>query len=470
MIDKTRPPRAANKILIVDDEESMRFFLSEAFKKEGYEYQSVANGAAALKAMEQNPPDVAVLDYNMPGMNGLETFKKIRALRPQTVGVLMTAFGDNNLAYESMENGMFDYFTKPFDLNEMRVVVSRALERAQLQNEIAELKKSLKATGDPFIVGNSRGIEGVLRRVEKIAASDAPVLILGESGTGKELIAQALHHKSARKSGPFIKVNCAAIPKDLLEAEFFGHEKGAFTGAVKQKKGKFELANGGSLFLDEIGDMPLDTQVKILRLIQDSELVRVGGESPVKIDVRLITATHKDLKQAIAAGEFREDLMYRLDVVSLSLPPLRERKEDVPLLAKHFLQIYNQKLNRSVNDISPEALDLLTNYSWPGNIRELENVIQRGIILSYGNILGIGDLLDVYPALLHQAEPATTGATLEEKMDAVVSSAEKQLILETLKATRWKRQEAADKLGISRKTLHNKMKKYDLAARRRDDS
>lgn len=450
------------KILIVDDEESMRFFLSEAVSKEGYKCRAVANGEQAIKMIEAERFDLIIIDYNMPGLNGLETFLKMKEIDPDLVAIMITAHGNNALAYEAMEKGIFDYFTKPFDLTEMRVVIRRALEKCQLQRQVRTLREDLgEKYGFDRIIGDSRAIHDLIERVRKVADSDVSVLVLGESGTGKELVAQALHFNSPRRNGPFVKVNCAAVPADLLEAEFFGFEKGAFTGAIKRKRGKFEQAHEGTLFLDEIGDMPPSTQMKILRVIQENELIRVGGETPIKIDIRIITATNKDLKKSVAEGEFREELYYRLNVVSLELPPLRERKQDIPALANHFLRVYNEKFHKNIEAISPEAMDLLLGFSWPGNIRELENVIQRGIVFAYGNSLDKKALLDVYPSLGSE-EPVFTGVTLEDKIEVMVCATEKRLILEMLKETNWKRQEAADRLGISRKTLHNKMKKYGL--------
>jgi len=451
----------AAKILIVDDEEGMRFFLSEAIAKEGYRYKTAANGEAAIRLLECERFDLAILDYNMPGLDGLRTFMNMREICPDIVGILITAYGNKQLAIEAVRAGMFDYFSKPFDIEEIRVVMRRAAERCQLQKEVKALRSNLEKQV-PDILGESRAIREVLERVSKVAESDASVLILGESGTGKELVAQALHFGGSRRHRPFIKVNCTAIPHDLLEAEFFGFEKGAFTGALKRKIGKFEQAHEGTLFLDEIGDMPLATQSKILRVIQENELERVGGETSIKVDIRLITATNKDLKKAVEDGEFREELFYRLNVVAIQIPALRERKQDIPVLANHFLALYNRKFKKDIETISTDGMELLMNYAWPGNIRELENVIQRGIILAYEKSLGRRQLLEVYPSLGEDSPQPVTGATLQDQMKTLVGAAEKRLILEALREENWKRQETADRLGISRKSLHNKMKKYGL--------
>ena len=457
------------RILIVDDEEGIRFFLSEAVSREGYISETASTGEEALKMLESEFYDLVITDYNMPGMNGIQTFSRMRELYPHIVGILITAYGDKSLAIEAMNLGMFDYFTKPVDIKEVRVVIRRAIERSQLQKEVSTLRSTLeKSYPSDQILGVSSVTREVVDRIYRVADSDVSVLVLGESGTGKELVAQALHFNSSRKHRPFVKINCTAVPHDLLESEFFGFEKGAFTGAIKRKIGKFEQANEGTLFLDEIGDMPMATQSKILRVIQENELQRVGGEKTIKIDIRLVAATNKDLKKAIADGEFREYLFYRLNVVAINLPPLRKRKEDIPILANHFLEVYNQKFKKNIQSITPEGLDILTNYLWPGNIRELENVMQRGIILAYGPALGKKDLLDVYPSLGDSVDSSdlstgeAPGSSLSDKVGMTVESTEKRLILEALKDENWRRQETAKRLGISRKSLHNKMKKYGI--------
>jgi DNA-binding NtrC family response regulator len=447
------------KILIVEDDEGMRFFLSEALQKEGYSFHSVESGEQALKEVEKEPFDLILLDYNLPQMNGMETFARLKEKASEQVVILITAFGNKDLAVEAMEKGVFDYFNKPLDISEFRVVIRRGLERAFMQKEVSRLRESV---GFDRILGQSQAIREVIDRVRKVADSDVSVLIRGESGTGKELVAQALFSHSQRNLGPFVKVNCAAIPQELMEAEFFGYEKGAFTGAHKQKRGKFELANHGTLFLDEIGDMPLVTQMKILRVIQESELERVGGEESISVEFRLIAATHKDLEKAVADGDFREDLFYRLNVVSVVMPPLRERKEDIPLLVDHFLGIYGQKFKKELKEFSKEGMESLLHYSWPGNVRELENVIQRCLVLSYGKIMENKELLEIYPNLTEASQQAPTGPGLQNKLEALVSGAEEKLILEALQEENWKRQETADRLGISRKSLHNKMKKYGI--------
>jgi DNA-binding NtrC family response regulator len=460
---KPSPEKAKGKILIVEDDEGMRFFLSEALAKEGYYFQTAKSGEEAFKLFSQEAFDLVVLDYNLPGMNGMETFAKIRDRVPDMVVILITAFGSKDLAIEAMEQGVFDYFNKPLEIGELRVVIRRGLERAFMQREVCQLRSQLEADyGFGRILGSSKAIYDVIERVRKVADSDVSVLIRGESGTGKELVAQALYAHSQRNKGPFIKVNCAAVPQELMEAEFFGYEKGAFTGAHKQKLGKFELANGGTLFLDEIGDMPLATQMKILRVVQENELERVGGEVSIPVEFRLITATHRDLEKAVAEGEFREDLFYRLNVVSITLPPLRNRREDIPILMKHFMGLYNEKFKKNLKGFSSDAMESFLNYSWPGNVRELENIIQRCIVLSYDKIMENKELLEIYPLLSGSFREVPASASLQNKLEGLVSDAEEKLILEALNEENWKRQETADRLGISRKSLHNKMKKYGL--------
>ncbi|PIQ99471.1 MAG: hypothetical protein COV66_11665 [Nitrospinae bacterium CG11_big_fil_rev_8_21_14_0_20_45_15] len=454
---------ALDKILVVEDDEGGRFFLSEFLKTEKREFVAVADGESAVKEMQAGDFPLAILDYNLPGIDGLETFRQLREINPDTEGIMITAFGNKDLAMNAVNVGILDFFNKPLELAEIRIVIRRAWERAQLKREVSELRRRVRSQfGLDRILGSSPGICAVKECIEKVAENDVSVLIQGESGTGKELVAQALHYLSPRCKGPFIKVNCAALPMDLLEAEFFGHEKGAFTGAVKKKRGKFELASGGTLFLDEIGDMSPATQMKILRAIQENEIEPVGGEHSIKIDIRLIAATNKNLERAVQEGEFREDLFYRLNVVNLQIPPLRERREDIPEIAQHFLRMYNEKFKKDIESISKEAMELLLNYSWPGNIRELENIIQRVIVLAYNNVLEKNDFLRCYPSFEKNAPVSSPVLSFQENVDAVVAWTEKQLILDGLREENWKRQETADRLNISRKSLHNKMKKYGI--------
>ncbi len=453
------------KILIADDEESMRFFLSEMIKKEGYLFETAVDGGDALSKIKGSSFDIAILDLKMPKLSGMELLSEIKKVSPETVVIIITAHGTRNIAMEAIEKGAYDYFTKPFDVNEMRIVIKRAVEKIGLQKEINGLKETLQEKyGLGNIIGDSPPMQKVYDLVRKIADTDITVLITGESGTGKELIAQILHYMSNRKDKPFVKVNCAAIPETLLEEELFGHEKGAFTGAHQQKPGKFEIANNGTMFLDEIGDMTLSTQTKILRVIQEREFERIGGVKPIKVDVRLIAATNRDLMQAISEGKFREELYYRLNVMPIHLPPLRERQSDIPLLAEHFIKKYNKRFNKNIKGIMPEANDILLKYNWPGNIRELENLIQRGVVLAKDEIGA--EIIPLCPPLLKGGE----GGLFEEAEELPMlkraekgrEELEKEMILEALKMEKWRREETAKRLKISRKSLHNKMKKYGL--------
>ncbi|MFZ3092006.1 MAG: sigma-54 dependent transcriptional regulator [Nitrospirota bacterium] len=458
------------KILIADDEEPMRFFLSEMLKKEGYLYETAIDGEDALEKIKRDNFDIAILDLKMPKLSGMELLSEIKKVSPDTVAIIITAHGTRNIAMEAIEKGAYDYFIKPFDVNEMRIVIKRAVEKIGLQKEIKNLKESLSEKyGLGNIIGDSPPMQQVYDLVKKIADTDITVLITGESGTGKELIAQTLHYMSNRRDKPFVKVNCAAIPETLLEEELFGHEKGAFTGAHQQKPGKFEIANNGTMFLDEIGDMTLSTQTKILRVIQEREFERIGGVKPIKVDVRLIAATNMDLIKLISEGRFREELYYRLNVMPIHLPPLRERQGDIPLLAEHFIKKYNKRFNKNIKGIMPEANDILLKYNWPGNIRELENLIQRGVVLAKDEIGA--EINPPNPPLLKGGEGglvrqgfslADEPLTMLKKAEKSKEEIEKEMILEALKMEKWRREETAKRLEISRKSLHNKMKKYGL--------
>ncbi|QPJ64866.1 MAG: sigma-54-dependent Fis family transcriptional regulator [Candidatus Nitrohelix vancouverensis] len=452
-----------DKVLVVEDDEGGRFFLSEFLKKEGREFEIAKSGEDALELMRSESFLMAILDYNLPGMNGLDTFSRLREIDAGIEGIMITAFGNKDLAMDAMNAGVMDFFNKPLELSEMRVVVRRAWDRAKLRREVETLRaENRRKFGLDRLLGSSPGVQAVKEQIRMVANNDVSVLIQGESGTGKELVAQALHYMSPRCNQPFVKVNCAALPADLLEAEFFGYEKGAFTGAVKQRRGKFEMASSGTLFLDEIGDMTAATQMKILRAIQEGEIERIGGEKTIRVDIRIIAATNKDLERAVEEKEFREDLFYRLNVVGIHLPPLRERTEDIAEIATHFLDVYNGKFNKEIQSISDDAMQLFLNYSWPGNIRELENIIQRGIVLAYNDKLEKEDFLRVYPSLGNNIPDPSPDLSLHDNVEAAVAWTEKRMILEALKDENWRRQETSDRLGISRKSLHNKMKKYGI--------
>jgi DNA-binding NtrC family response regulator len=457
------------RILVVEDDSSMSFFLSEAMGKEGYQVDAVASGEEALERIAQDRFNLVILDLKLPSMDGMEVLSNIKVTNPEMAVIMITAHGSKDIAIEAIRKGAYDYFTKPFGINEMRVVVRRALEKGHLQDELRQLRETVeKRRGFYNVVGNSKGMREVFNIAETVFENDVTVLITGESGSGKELIAEAIHYhyNSPRRAKPFVKLNCVAIPETLLESELFGYEKGAFTGATRQKLGKFELANHGTLLLDEIGDMSLATQAKLLRVLQEREVERVGGVKPISVDVRIIASTNQDLSQLVREKRFREDLYFRLNVLPIHIPPLRERGEDIPLLVDHFVSLSKTKFHKDIEGFSEDAMDLLVNYSWPGNVRELENVVQRAIILAKDRVIHEWNLA---PEIRRQRKEASlemekleTDIPLNEKVEMIVAEVEKKLINEALDKVEWKREEAASLLGISLKTLYNKMNKYGL--------
>jgi len=445
----------------------MGFFLSEAMRKEGYGVDVVASGEEALERIAQDRFNLVILDLRLPSMDGMEVLANIKVTNPELVVIMITAHGSKDTAIEAIRKGAYDYFTKPFDINEMRVVVKRALERGRLQDELRQLKETVeKRRGFYKIVGKSKGMRDVFDLAETVFYNDVTVLITGESGTGKELIAEAIHYNSPRRAKPFVKLNCVAIPETLLESELFGYEKGAFTGATRQKLGKFELADHGTLLLDEIGDMSLATQAKLLRVLQEREVERVGGVKPVKVDVRIIASTNQDLAQLVKAQRFRDDLYFRLNVLPIHIPPLRNRGEDIPLLVEHFINLSNTQFHKDIERFSDDVMDLLINYSWPGNVRELENVVQRAVILSKEPVIQEWSLPPEIRGQRGEAffdmEKLKRDLSLNEKVEIIVSEVEKKLIVQALDEVDWKREKAASLLGISLKTLYNKMKRYEL--------
>lgn len=456
-----------SKILVADDERVIRLVLRETLEKEGYEVEEAINGEEVVQKIRKNGFNLVILDVKMPKMDGIEALKEIKKIDPGIIVVMITAYGTGKIAMKAIREGAYDYFTKPFDVDEIKIVVKRALEKRQLQEHINLLETQLMQEHRfDKIIGTSQKMQEVFSLIKKVVTNDVTVLITGESGTGKELVAQAIHYHSFRAKKRFVRISCVAIPETLLESEMFGHERGAFTGAHQKKPGKFELANGGSLFLDEIGDMPLSLQAKLLRVIQEKEIERVGGTETFKVDVRLIAATNKNLSQAVIEKSFREDLYFRINVLPIHLPPLRERREDIPILLEHFIERFNQKLGKHIRKVSPDAMKTLMNYSWPGNIRELENVIQRAIIMSSGDIIN-SDLLPgnikvepVLPDIESLAEDFS--APMLDRIQKITDRLEEQMIKEALKRANHRRQETADLLGISRKSLHNKMQKYEL--------
>jgi two-component system response regulator AtoC len=455
-------------VLVVDDEANLRKVLSAHLRREGFSVLTAENGVQALERMETEPVDVVLTDLRMAPMDGLTLLERLQARHPGRPVVMLTAHGTVDTAVNAMKLGAFDYLTKPFDKDELKLVIRKAAAAAQL----ALTEPEGDSTGRFGMVGNSPALADVFHTIEKVASSPSTVLITGESGTGKELIASALHRHSPRHDQPFIKINCAAIPRELIESELFGYERGAFTGAVASKPGRFELADEGTLFLDEIGVIPLEMQVKLLRALQESEFERVGGVSTTRVDVRLVAATNVDLRAEVAAGRFREDLFYRLNVVSITLPPLRERKEDIPLLARHFLEKYRRRLGKEVDRIDDDALDHLTSYPWPGNVRELENVMERSVLFAEQGRVTLGALpnalRDERPPEPQDDEvkrptaPPQAVGPLKDIVKQHTETLEKELIARALEATGGNVTKAARKLEISRKSLQNKMKEHGL--------
>jgi two-component system response regulator AtoC len=440
-------------VCLIEDEKIMRVTLEDALNGAGYEVVSFETGAAGLEALRNAPCDVVVTDVRLPDMDGFDIVREITRQGESQV-IVMTAFGTIKDAVEAMKLGALEYITKPFSLDEFLLLVDRALELKRLKEDNIRLRKDLnRCYRAPNIVGESTAMKKVFSLVERISASDSTVLILGESGTGKELVATALHYQSHRKGKPLIKVNCAALPEGLIESELFGHEKGAFTGAMRRKPGRFELANEGTIFLDEIGDVPLSTQSKILRVIQERQFERIGGTATLTVDVRILAATNRNLEEEVRAGRFREDLFYRLNVIPLLLPPLRERREDIPGLIEFFMDKYRKKLSKNVR-LSGETVEALLAYDYPGNVRELENAIERCVTLSGSDVIGKEELPDTV-AIPQQAADRLL-------LSDVAADAEKNHILEVLKTTRGGKTSAAKILGISRKTLWEKMNAYGI--------
>jgi Nif-specific regulatory protein len=454
------------RILVADDHDALRRGLALGLAAAGHEVEEASNGNAAIEKLHSAYFDVVVSDLKMGGSSGLDVLKTTKALHPSTSVILMTAFGSVSTAVEAMKHAAFDYVQKPFEIEEMEVKVEKALELKRLRNELDYLRHEQQSSYDfERIVGRSEPLEKVLAVVRKVAKSNATVLVRGETGTGKELIAGAIHHNSLRSARNFVKVNCAALQENLLESELFGHEKGAFTGADRQRVGRFEQADGGSLFLDEIGDMSGSTQAKILRVLQEHEFERLGGTRTIKVDVRLIAATNRDLPAMVAAGHFREDLYYRLNVVTIEMPALRERKEDILPLASWFVRRFSGELKKRLDGLDPEAQKMLTRYNWPGNIRELENAIERAALLTEGALIRAEDLRLGDHSNNASREPTSSvkippkGIALEE--------IERQAITEALKMSNWVQKDAAELLAISPRVMNYKIKTLSIEMPRR---
>jgi DNA-binding NtrC family response regulator len=442
-------------ILIVDDEKNSREGLERALRR-SYEVLTAENGARALDLLASNPVDAMVSDVRMPGMDGLTLLQRALARTPQPVCIILTAYGTIEMAVEAMRRGAYDFMTKPINLDRLDILLKRALHARDVETENRQLREQLDSKfGLAQIIGQSPVMQEVFETIKQVAASRATVLIQGESGTGKELVARAIHQLSPRAKGPFVAVHCAALSTNLLESELFGHERGAFTGATERRPGRFELADGGTLFLDEISEIDPSVQVKILRVLEERRFERVGGRETLDVDVRLVAATNRDLKKEVEQGRFREDLFFRLYVVVLTLPPLRDRTGDIPLLVQHFMRHFAKENNKEIEGLTPEAVDQLASYAWPGNVRELRNTLERMIVMARGNRLTVRDL----PAGIREQ---ATGSTASAGGGLSLEQTEKQLIQRALKVHGGNRTKAASDLGISRRTLHRKLNEYGL--------
>ncbi len=452
--------KSATKILIVDDDPGHLTTLKTITRSWGYVVQTADDGDAAVERIHSEAFDLIVMDVRMARMGGIEALAKIKAYNPSIPVIIMTAYSSVESAVDALKAGAYDYLIKPLDFEVLKLTIERAREHAGLKAENQRLKERLDNGVElDNIIGQSASMKAMMEMLAMVAPSEATVLVTGESGTGKELVARCLHHNSSRKDQPLVAVNCAAITETLLESELFGHEKGAFTGADKRREGRFMQANGGTLFLDEIGETSAFMQAKLLRAIQEKEIQRVGGQEVISVDVRIVAATNRDLEAEVAAGRFREDLFYRLNVMALDVPPLRDRQEDIPLLAHHFLNQYARRNRKTAKGFAPLAMDMLLKYQWPGNVRELENAVERGVILLTGDHVTEQQLplniVQKHPGREEPARPvlATDGTRSLEDI-------EKEAILATLEATDGNKSETARRLGITRKTLHNKLKSY----------
>ena len=451
--------KKSRHVLIVDDDQAHRIMLKTLIGGWGYTTTETDDGSTAIAAVEARPFDLVLMDVRMLRISGIEALQSIKGFNPAIPVVIMTAYSSVETAVEALKKGAYDYLTKPLDFDKLKLTLQRAMDYTRLTEENRLLKASLSQQFDrQKIIGRSAAMTKLLETVAQVAPSEATIMITGESGTGKELIAGAIHFNSPRQDGPFIKLNCAALTETLLESELFGHEKGAFTGAQRRKEGRFLQADQGSLFLDEVSEMPLTMQAKLLRVLQEREITRVGGEESIKVNVRIIAATNKDLADQITAGLFREDLYYRLNVVSLALPPLRQRPEDIPLLAQHFLEYFMEKNQKVLKGFTPHAMDRLIKHAWPGNVRELMNAVERGVVLARSEYLDV----DALPLIPQGSAVLSEASSYNAPMDGLtLETLEKQAILKMLAVTGGNKSEAARRLGITRKTLHTKLKRYD---------
>jgi len=450
-----------SEILVVDDDSAHRTMLRTLLNGWQYDIIEADDGSTAIEKVRERPFDLVLMDVRMLKVSGLEALDEIKAFNPAIPVIIMTAYSSLETAVDAIKKGAYDYLTKPLDFDKLKITIKRAMEHIRLKEENRILKESLGKHFDRVnIIGQSPAMIKLLETVAQVAASEATVLINGESGTGKELIAGAIHFNSPRKDGPFVKINCAAITETLLESELFGHEKGAFTGADKRKDGRFVQAHKGSLFLDEVSEMTLAMQVKLLRVLQEREITRVGGDGVVKVDVRVIGATNRNLMNMIKEDSFREDLFYRLNVISLDIPPLRERRDDIVLLVQHFLQDFSAKNRKQIKGFTPKAIDCLIRYDWPGNVRELMNAVERAVVLAKTEHIDDEDLAIIQTPLGQTAE--STPVLYDINYNITLEDMERTAVIKTLKTSDGNKSEAARRLGITRKTLHKKLKKYGI--------
>jgi len=455
-----------SRILVVDDEESIREFLEIMLKKEGYEVTTAEDGAKAKDILTKKSFDMVISDLQMPNMTGIELLRHVKESYPDLVFMMITAFGTTETAVEAMKLGAYDYLTKPFKIDEVRLNISNALRSKNLETEVRVLKKELvKEYSFQNMIGNSEAMHQVFNLIQRVSQAPTNVLITGESGTGKEVIAKAIHYNGPLKDKPFVTVNCGAIPENLMESEMFGHKKGSFTGAIADKAGLFEVADGGTLFLDEVGELPMSIQVKLLRAIQERIIRRVGATEDMKVEVRIIAATNRNLEDMVAKSTFRQDLFYRLNVINIKSPPLRDRSDDIPLLANHFLKKYNDKLSKQIASISVEAMDILKKYNYPGNVRELENMIERTVALEAGSTI----LPESLPPMVNTSTGRKMASSNEIEigdegldLDKVVGQIEKELLIKAIHASNGVKKKAAKLLKISFRSMRYRVEKYNL--------
>ncbi|MDM8522856.1 sigma-54 dependent transcriptional regulator [Desulfococcaceae bacterium HSG8] len=450
-----------NTILVADDDKAHRTMLKTLLGGWGYVVSEADDGSTAIEKVQEQSFDLVLMDIRMLKVSGIAALDEIKSFNPAIPVIIMTAYSSVETAIEAMKKGAYDYLTKPFDFDKLKLIIARAMDHTRLKEENRILKESLGKHFDrQNIIGQSRGMLKLLETAAQVAPSEATVMITGESGTGKELVAGAIHFNSSRADGPFVKINCAAITETLLESELFGHEKGSFTGAERRKEGRFVQAHKGTLFLDEVSEMPLTMQAKLLRVLQEREVTRVGGEKVILVDVRVIVATNKKLADMIREGSFREDLYYRLNVVNLEIPPLRERRKDIPLLAQHFLGIFSEKNRKKIKGYTPDAMDHLIRYEWPGNVREMMNAVERGVILARSEYLDKGDISIMQESPGGNDEFFPISGDIPG--DITLEEVEKVAVLKTLESAGGNKSETARRLGITRRTLHKKLKKYGV--------